>query len=317
MHNLPIADFMKCSFKRKQRLDIVANKDKNIRNTMKWAVNELVNAQISSAGKEVELLLSNMLDCRVIDLHLHVDKIVEPTIFEEFKDLILKRCSGRPLQYLMKKAFFYGLKLHVEKGVFIPRPETEVLVEKVIELVEKKIRKPVHVLELCTGSGNISVALTKNLQYCTIMSSDISPQALDVARGNAKLYGLQERIEFCQGDLFSAVPELNDLNKKFDIIIANPPYIETQELGSLPEDVGHEPQKALDGGADGLVFYKRIISGVNCFLKKGGYIAFEFGDAQAKNIESLICKSQFFEKPFFFSDLNGILRFVIARRSCG
>lgn len=298
-------------------LDINTDKDYNIRHTMKWALNVLKKAQITSAAKEVELLLSNMLRCEFADLYLDINRILEPNVIKRFKSIILKRCQGVPMQYLMQETCFYGLKLHVEKGVFIPRPETEVLVEKIIELVEKNIRKPVRILELCTGSGNISVALTKNLQYCTIMSSDISPQALIVARENAQLYGLKTRIEFHQGDLFSALPEFKDLNDRFDIIIANPPYIESQDLKNLPKEVGHDPQNALDGGSDGLIFYRRIISRVKYYLKKDGYLAFEFGDAQAQSIEKIICTSQLFEKPFFFSDLNGIVRFVIARRSCG
>jgi len=298
-------------------LDIKSNKQIDIRYAMKWALNKLEKAHIPSAGKEVELLLSNMLDCEFADLYLDADIILERHILKRFKDIILQRCKGFPLQYLMHETCFYGLRIKVEKGIFIPRPETEILVEKIIELVRKKIKKPVRILELCTGSGNISVALTKNLQYCKIMSSDISSQALVVARGNVQLYGLQARIEFRQGDLFSAIPEIKDLNNRFDVIIANPPYIETGELKSLPPEVRHDPQQALDGGPDGLIFYKRIVSSIVPFLKNNGYIAFEFGDEQAQSIEKIIINSKFFEKPFFFSDLNGIVRFVIARRFYG
>ncbi|MFH1093191.1 MAG: peptide chain release factor N(5)-glutamine methyltransferase [Candidatus Omnitrophota bacterium] len=298
-------------------LDIKTGKGHDIRYAMKLAINELEQAHIACARKEAELLLSNLLDCEFAVLYLSMDKILEPQMLNKFKDLIRKRCRDVPLQYLMRETCFYGLKLHVEEGVFIPRPETEVLVERIIELVQKNIRKPVRMLELCTGSGNISVALTKNLQYCKIMSSDISPQALVIARQNARRHGLDNRIEFVQGDLFSALSELKDLNDRFDIIIANPPYIAHQELKNLPQDVGHEPQNALDGGKDGLMFYKNIISGCTPYLKNGGYIAFEFGDEQRQSIEEIICNSQFFEKPFFFSDLNGIVRFVIARRFCG
>ena len=298
-------------------LDIKTTKGDDICYAMKWAFNELKRSDITTAGKEAELLLSNLLNCEFAELYLRIDRMLEPQVLSRFKDLIRKRCNGVPLQYLMKETCFYGLKLHVGKGVFIPRPETEVLVEKIIYLVQENIRKPVRILELCTGSGNISVALTKNLQYCKIMSSDISPQALVIARSNAKMYGLEDRIEFSQGDLFSAVSEINGHNDRFDIIIANPPYITRQELKNLPQEVGHEPRNALDGGGDGLIFYKKIISGCKLYLKNGGYIAFEFGDRQQQSIEEIICNSQLFEKPFFFSDLNGIVRFVIARRFCG
>ncbi|MCG2712434.1 MAG: peptide chain release factor N(5)-glutamine methyltransferase [Candidatus Omnitrophica bacterium] len=298
-------------------LDIKAGKDQDIRYVMKWALNELKQAEIVSARKEAEILLSNLLDCNFAELYLRGDRMLETKVLIRFKGLIRKRCQGAPLQYLTRETCFYGLKLYVGKGVFIPRPETEVLVERIIELVQENIRKPVRILELCTGSGNISVALTKNLQYCKIISSDISPQALVIARQNAKMHGLQTRIEFAQGDLFSALSEIKDGNDRFDIIIANPPYIARQELKNLPQDVGHEPRNALDGGEDGLMFYKKIISGVKPYLKNSGYIAFEFGDTQRQSIEEIICNSQLFENPFFFSDLNGIVRFVIVRRSCG
>ena len=298
-------------------LDIKNKKNIDIGYALNWAVKELEQAQILSSRRQAELLLSNLLNCEFAELYLQRGKELQPDVLERLKEIIKKRCQGMPLQYLMKETCFYGLRIQVENGVFIPRPETEVLVEKIIELVGKNIRKPVRILELCTGSGNISVALTKNLQYCTIMSSDVSAQALVAARNNARSHGLQTRIEFSQGDLFSGIPEPKDLNSRFDIVAANPPYIATRELESLPKEVGYDPQEALDGGADGLMFYRRIIAGVRPYLKNNGYIAFEFGDAQAQNIEEIICDSQLFEKPFFFSDLNGIVRFVIARRFCG
>ena len=238
-------------------------------------------------------------------------------MIESFKALIQKRAAGAPLQYLMQETYFYGLKLKVKEGVFIPRPETEVLVERIIELVNKKIAKPVYILELCTGSGNISVALTKNLQYCKIMSSDISTEALDIARENAKMYSLEQKIEFSQGDLFSAIPDIKDPKDRFDIIIANPPYVTHQELKDLPKDVKNEPVSALDGGNDGLDFYKRIITDCKDYLKEGGYIAFEFSDNHQPGVKDIICKSGIFEDTDFFCDLNGIMRFVIARRFCG
>ncbi len=298
-------------------LDIKINKDNDVRWAMEWAFNELKQAQIASARKEAELLLSFLLGCEFAELYMQIDSMLGPETLIRFKDLVRKRCSGIPLQYLMEETYFYGLRLHVKEGVFIPRPETEVLVEKVIDLIQQKIRNPVCILELCTGSGNISVALTKNLQYCKIMSSDISLKALAIARENAKIHALEHKIEFYQGDLFAAISQLNNRNNRFDMIIANPPYIARQELVNLPQDVGHEPQNALDGGMDGLMFYRRIVAECKSYLKDGGYIAFEFGDNQQQGIEKIIGNSQLFEKPFFSSDLNGIVRFVIARRSSG
>ena len=138
-----------------------------------------------------------------------------------------------------------------------------------------------------------------------------------MARKNAKICGVDEKIKFIQSDLFSVFSAEDDFKKKFDIIIANPPYIVHRELKNLPKDVSYEPENALDGGVDGLMFYRKIIEGCRPYLKESGYIAFEFGDEQRQSIDEIICGSKLFKKPIFFADLNGIFRFVIAERICG
>ena len=277
---------------------------------------ELNEAGFESSGCEAEILLCHFLELRKVDLFFDPDVCIDDGILDRINKAVAERIKNIPLQYIVGSAYFYGLELGVEPGVFIPRPETEVLVERLIELACKEFSNSLKILELCTGSGNIPVALTKNIHYCKIISSDISSDALRVARQNAVRNGLAGRIEFVQGDLFEAVREELKGNG-FDWIIANPPYIDINSMLELPLDVYFEPSQALLGGADGLDFYRRIIADAGTYLRPKGYIAFEFGDDQRARIEQIISFSRMFDKIEFFTDLNGIYRFVIARRANG
>lgn len=277
---------------------------------------QFLDAGIDSAKKEAEILLGFFLNVERIELYVKRHQILEENIVNKFKAAVQKRILAIPLQYITGETYFYGLKLFVSEGVFIPRPETEALVERIIKLANSSFSNRLKMLDLCTGSGNISVSLTKNLQYCTITSSDINIKALELARQNSLLHGVSGQIEFVQSDLFAAWDN-NQVYKqesnRFDIIVANPPYVSSEQMARLPADVLNEPKEALYGGSDGLDFYRKIIIQSSSYLKKHGYIAFEFGDFQAKSIEQIIKTSKFFEPPEFFADLNGIFRFVIAR----
>ncbi|MFH1062085.1 MAG: peptide chain release factor N(5)-glutamine methyltransferase [Candidatus Omnitrophota bacterium] len=279
-----------------------------------------LEAGIDSAKKEAEILLGFFLNFKRIELYAKRNQIIEDNILNKFQNAVKKRCLAVPLQYITGETYFYGLRLLVSEGVFIPRPETEVLVEKLIRLAKASFPNRLKILELCTGSGNISVSLTKNLQYCTIISSDINIKALELARQNFQLHGLSSQIEFIQSDLFKALDK-NEAYKqesnRFDIIVSNPPYVSGEQMSQLPADVLNEPKEALYGGWDGLDFYRKIISQSCGYLKKGGYLAFEFGDCQAPSIEKIIKATEIFEPAEFFADLNGIYRFVITRRING
>lgn len=277
---------------------------------------QLLDAGIDSAKKEAEILLGFFLNFERMQLYVKRNQILAENILDKFKAAVKKRSLAVPLQYITGETYFYGLRLFVNEGVFIPRPETEVLVERIIGLANSSFPNSLKILELCTGSGNISVSLTKNLQYCTITSSDINIKALELARKNSLLYGLNGQIEFVQSDLFAFWDNdegYKQESKRFDIIVANPPYVSSEQMRKLPADVLNEPKEALYGGSDGLDFYRKIISQSSRYLKKRGYIAFEFGDLQAESIEQIIITSKLFEPPEFFTDLNGIFRFVIVR----
>lgn len=274
---------------------------------------EFAQAANPNAKIEAEILISEVIGCNRIELYLSHKRTLKTKDIERLEVLVKKRNSGIPLQYLLGYTYFYGLKFLVEKGVFIPRPETEILVAEVIRLIENSYTKQVNIFELCTGSGNIAVSLTKNIPYCKIISSDIKEQALQLAARNARLHRVAQKITFLQGDLFSALEKDGYSLLKFDMIIANPPYVAARQMDRLPVEVQHEPRAALEAGDDGLKFVRKFFGQGHRFLKKEGYIVFEFGDQHQQQVNEIINRSKYFENPVFFPDLNGIFRFVIAR----
>jgi len=208
------------------------------------------------------------------------------------------------------------LKFYIDEGVFIPRPETEVLAEYCIDVLRTRSWNSLRVLELCVGSGALSITLTKHAPACTIVATDCDDRALLLAGKNALLHGVAERITLLRGDLFGALTG-DFADARFDLIVANPPYIAGNELEGLPPDVRREPRTALDGGKDGLKFYRDILRECGKFLHDQGTIAFECGDTQHTAICEMIGSSGIFESPSVFPDLNGIYRFVSARRKNG
>ena len=224
-----------------------------------------------------------------------------------------------PVQYVMGTTVFCGLDFLVDERVLIPRPETELLVETVLEIAGSRDNNPasLNVLDLCTGSGNIAISLmvrlesaevlTKSHTNCRIVASDISSDALDVARRNAIRNGLCDKIDFVKSDIF------NDIAGQFDIIATNPPYIAKYEFPTLQEEVLREPILALDGGEDGLDFYRRIISAAPGHLKRGGSIVMEIGYGQMPAIADIIARSSSLKLAGVKKDLNMIDRVMIAK----
>ena len=215
-----------------------------------------------------------------------------------------------PIQYIVGETEFCGLDFIVNEDVLIPRPETELLVESVLTLA-KSNGPDVKILDLCTGSGCVAVsiasALTKDAFACKIVASDISDRALDVARLNASRQGIVDKIEFICSDIFCGI------NDRFDIIVSNPPYIAKFEFETLQEEVLREPRMALDGGEDGLDFYRKIIKSAHDHLKPDGYILFEIGFRQADRIRNIIEADRIFKVLEIKKDFNGIDRVVIAK----
>lgn len=189
--------------------------------------------------------------------------------------------NGMPIQYITNKQEFMKLNFYVDKNVLIPQPDTEILVEKAIEICNNH-GNDIKILDLCTGSGAIGISIAKNIKNAKVYATDIKNTVIDIAKQNAKQNNI-DNIEFIVSDMFENIQE-----KDFDIIVSNPPYIETDVIKTLPTEVRNEPIIALDGGKDGLKFYKIILSEYKKYLKKDGYLLLEIGYNQAKSVGELI-----------------------------
>ena len=189
--------------------------------------------------------------------------------------------NGMPIQYITNKQEFMKLNFYVDKNVLIPQPDTEILVEKAIEICNNH-DNDIKILDLCTGSGAIRISIAKNIKNAKVYATDIKNTVIDIAKQNAKQNNV-DNIEFIVSDMFENIQE-----KDFDIIVSNPPYIETDVIKTLPTEVRNEPIIALDGGKDGLKFYNIILSEYKKYLKKDGYLLLEIGYNQAKSVGKLI-----------------------------
>lgn len=267
-----------------------------------------------SPRTDSELLLMYLLGLSRAELYLE-NRTLTSDERAEFSSLLDRKGQGEPLQYIIGHTEFMGLKFEVNPAVFIPRPETEILVEKAIELANQSTtssspQSTVGILDLGTGCGNIAISLTKYMPGSRIVATDISEEVLQTARENARLHSVQGRIDFRGGELFDALaPE-----GSFDLIVSNPPYISRKAFKDLPPEVKKEPLVALDGGEDGLDFYRRIIPGCLPHLKKGGYLAMEFGFGQREAIEGIFRDARQFGSPRIVKDYNSLDRVIVSKR---
>ena len=232
----------------------------------------------------------NIKACTLLEyiLKLSREKIVSnPNIevsdnnVESYLNKINDIKNGMPIQYITNKQEFMKLNFYVDKNVLIPQPDTEILVEKAIEICNNH-GNDIKILDLCTGSGAIGISIAKDIKNAKVYATDIKNTVIDIAKQNAKQNNV-DNIEFIVSDMFENIQE-----KDFDIIVSNPPYIETDVIKTLPTEVRNEPIIALDGGKDGLKFYKIILSEYKKYLKKDGYLLLEIGYNQAKSVGELI-----------------------------
>ncbi len=260
-----------------------------------------------------ELLLSAIRKCRRVDLYADP----RPLTLEEqqkYDALRARYQNGEPLQYVLGECDFLGSTLAVNPCVLIPRPETEILVDILIQkLKSDKGVKPSQVLDLGTGSGNIAIALAKAIGPCQVTALDISEDAIALARSNAAVNGVMEKIQFLREDMRASLVANRAWIRKFDCIVSNPPYIKTSALNHLPKDVRQEPRLALDGGADGLRFYETIIRRAHQYLKPEGFLFFEVGDDQAAAVKVLLEKNPFYRNICFYPDHTQTDRVVCAQ----
>ncbi len=233
----------------------------------------------SSARLDAELLLAHVLELDRLDLYLNFDKPLDNREVSEYRSLIGRRGQRIPVAYLTGVKEFYSLPFKVTPAVLIPRPETEFIIDKILELVEPD--EPVKILEIGTGSGAIAIALACQDPNFSITATDISREALDIAKNNAANLEVCHQISFVEADLFTNV------EGKFEIICSNPPYIPSDELSGLAPELFEEPRLALDGGSDGLCFYNKILEQASSYLENPGFVVLEIGWNQAETVRKL------------------------------
>jgi release factor glutamine methyltransferase len=258
-----------------------------------------------SARPEAEWLVSAALDRSRAELYLS-DIELEPQILDRLAAWTQQRIQGAPLQYVTGWTEFCGLRLAVDPSVLVPRPETEGLVEALIQRLRGHTA-PTKILELGTGSGAIAIALARGIPPCLVIGVELSWDALRTATGNIQRHGLAERVRLVCGDWAESI------RGSFDVIVSNPPYVPTAELSGLPEDVRREPRMSLDGGPDGMGFHPRTIAAAESLLKPGGWLACECDERQAERLAQLV-HTAWKATPDILSDLAGRPRGIVARR---
>ncbi len=255
------------------------------------------------------LVLSKLLQVDKSYIYIHLDKEVDEDIINKFTQIMEKRKAGYPFQYIFKEREFMGLDFYVEEGVLIPRPETELMVEYIIEYIKNNFKdKNINILDIGVGSGAISISIGKYCQNARIYGIDIGDIPIKVSNINKERHNL-ENVSFHQGDLFNPLKGLG-LGKDFQIIISNPPYIKSKDIENLQVDVKRfEPRLALDGGEDGLRFYREITNKGKNYLKSGGILIYEIGYDQGNDVKNILSEEGF-KDISILKDLQGYDRVI-------
>lgn len=274
-----------------------------INEILQRATIKLEAAGIESARLDAEVLLAHILNCKRLYLYVDAVKNLNPAQVSRFENLIEQRIKKIPVAYLTGQREFMGLNFVVTPAVLIPRPDTEILAQVAIEKLSA-VKNPTFA-DIGTGSGAICVSILKYLKNATASTVDISKDAIDCATFNAEKFGVDDRITFHVGNLFEPLR-----GQKFHAVISNPPYIPKSDLSKLQDEVQREPQIALDGGVDGLDFYRKIADDAPKFLYSGGFLAVEIGINQADAVKNLFAKN--FVDVEIVRDLAGIERVVTA-----
>lgn len=295
---------------------VTEGKLQTIGQTLKYISKLFKSVGIINPEREAEILLGYFLKMNRSEIYLNSDRILKNKEIRQLEKMTRERIKKIPLQYITKHQEFMGMDFLVEKGVLIPRPETEILVEKVIEKIKNR-RSSSHlkIADLGTGTGIIAISIANFIKDITIYATDISKKSLQLAFKNAQKHSCEDKIIFLQGDLFR--PFLGKIEKNsLDVIISNPPYVNLDDFKSLPPEIkDNEPEIALYGGVDGIDYYLKIIKESPKFLKGEGFIALEVGSGQAKIIKELILKENNYRKNVeIFKDYSGIDRVVTAYR---
>jgi len=268
---------------------------------------KLEEAGIDQGLAEVEIILCNILNVERLELYLNGDKLINDDHLKKLDEIVTKRATRYPLQFILEEAWFYGRSFFVSPAVMVPTPETEILCETAMGFIRSRNLSKPRILDVGVGSGVISVTLANELSECSIVSLDISEKAIAVAKKNADNLGGKEKIEFRQSDFFSAL----NPDEKFDLILSNPPYISHEEYKDLPPEVLADPKISLVADNDGLGAIESLVKEAPNFLNKDGRLMFEIGYNQAERVSNLTENDPRYQSIVQIKDLNDIDRVVI------
>ena len=267
-----------------------------------WTQEFFAKKGVDAPRLTAELLLADALGCDRVRLYLDFDKPLGEPELAKYRELVRRRAEGEPTAYLVGRREFYGRPFEVDARVLVPRPETEEVVEAALAALPPEGGRA---LDLCTGSGVVAVTLSLERPDAHVLATDVSPEALEVARANARTLGAT--VDFRAGDLWDAVPP----EERFHVVVSNPPYVPTGELAGLSREVRREPRLALDGGPDGLAVLSRIVKGAPARLLPGGKLVLEMHESHLAPLPSL-CEEAGFREVSVRKDLAGLPRFIVA-----
>ena len=284
-------------------------RDWTVLKLIEWSGQYLEEKGVERGRLDAEHLLAHAMSTTRLDLYLQYDRLLSGTELDQYRPLLTRRARREPLQYIVGRAGFRNLELEVDQAVLIPRPETEILVDEVLQWVsENKLKKPVA-LDIGTGSGAIALSLVHEGPFSRVVATDTSRVALEVATRNSLMSGLSDRVDFRLGKFYEPLTA----GEVFEVIVSNPPYIADGEAEDLdPEIREWEPGAALYAGPDGLAALRRIVTGAGPYLKPGGLLALEVGLGQATYIMELLENTGEFRTVRVCRDLNGRERVVLA-----
>lgn len=254
-----------------------------VRRVLEWTTSHLKKHGSDTPRLDAEILLAHARGCQRIQLYTQFDEPLSDAVRAQMRDLVQRRARAEPVAYLVGQREFFSLRFKVTRDVLIPRPDTETLVMEVLDGI--KGRESPKILDLCTGSGCVAVAVARNSKLVTVCATDISPAAIAIARENAQHHQVQDRVELIESDLFTAIAA----DKKFDVIASNPPYIPSAEIDKLDAEVAqHEPRLALDGGPDGLTVLRKIIDDAPNYAAANALLLLEFTPEQADALAAIV-----------------------------
>ncbi len=281
-------------------------------NALELSTAYLANRDIQTARLDAEVLLAHVLGVGRLDLYLNFDKPLADLDKSSYRETITRRAAFEPVAYITGKKEFYSLDFVVTRDVLIPRPETELLVDKCLECgkrLEPRLNKPIQIFEIGTGCGAIAICLARKLKHSQIIASDVSEKALAVAADNARRWGVIDRIRFLHGDLFC------EFSQPLDIIVSNPPYVAFGEREALQREITeYEPAQAIFAGEHGTEVIEKIIYDAVGRLQPSGHLLLEFGQGQRTEIERLLKTTRAYNSIEVFVDYQNIERIVQVKK---